>query len=177
MDLESNNIGMLSTLEGAMIQFLSSQCKEGCIVQIGCFKGRSTDYIIKGKTTKAYLIDIEMLPEMNKFQSEDTILVTGDSHNINTLNTVTEPIEFLFIDGGHKFEDTKQDIILWYPKILSGGMIMIHDVYDINGFISDPEVNTGVFAGLMHKYNELKFDNFIFNPFHRLDTSVICQKL
>jgi len=36
-------------------------------------------------------------------------------------------IDFLFIDGDHKYEKVKQDINLWYPKVKKGGWLTGHD--------------------------------------------------
>ena len=38
-------------------------------------------------------------------------------------------IDFLFIDGSHEYEDVKEDLRLWLPKVKSGGTLAGHD-YD-----------------------------------------------
>ena len=35
--------------------------------------------------------------------------------------------DFVYIDGGHSYEDVKDDIVAWYPKVKSGGVIGGHD--------------------------------------------------
>ena len=39
-----------------------------------------------------------------------------------------ESLDFVFIDAGHEYEDVKQDIRLWYPKIRQGGYMLGHDI-------------------------------------------------
>tara|TARA_Y200000002_G_scaffold282911_1_gene236889 strand:+ start:2459 stop:3004 length:546 start_codon:yes stop_codon:yes gene_type:complete len=37
-------------------------------------------------------------------------------------------LDFAFIDAGHEYEDVKEDIINWYPKIKDGGFLLGHDI-------------------------------------------------
>ena len=39
-----------------------------------------------------------------------------------------EKIELLFIDGFHKYAAVKQDFELFFPKIIEGGFVAIHDI-------------------------------------------------
>jgi len=39
-------------------------------------------------------------------------------------------VDFVYIDGNHDFEYVFSDILLWYPKIRSGGIISGHDYKD-----------------------------------------------
>lgn len=36
-------------------------------------------------------------------------------------------IDFLYIDGDHKFDAVMQDLIRWAPKVRDGGLIALHD--------------------------------------------------
>lgn len=38
-----------------------------------------------------------------------------------------ESLDFVFIDGAHDYENVKNDINAWYPKIKNGGVIAGHD--------------------------------------------------
>ena len=178
MKISSNVEGFISTIEGSVIEHLSSKCSKGCIVQIGCFKGRSSWYIINGKQPHidAYLIDIDLQPEMKILKCDTIHVIEANSQIESTLQGIP-PIEFLFIDGDHSFNGELKDIELWYPKVISGGVIMVHDVYNIGDFSPEPDVQRAAFFGLMHKFKELYFDDFMFSPFHRVDTSLIIQKV
>jgi predicted O-methyltransferase YrrM len=35
--------------------------------------------------------------------------------------------DFVFIDGSHEYEDIRDDINAWYPKVKSGGLLAGHD--------------------------------------------------
>lgn len=38
-------------------------------------------------------------------------------------------LDFVFIDGDHRFEAVMLDIILWAPKVRAGGIVSGHDLY------------------------------------------------
>lgn len=40
-----------------------------------------------------------------------------------------QPLELLFIDGGHAHDVAWADFRAWTPKIVMGGLLMIHDVF------------------------------------------------
>jgi predicted O-methyltransferase YrrM len=40
-----------------------------------------------------------------------------------------QPLDLLFIDGGHGAEVVWADFHAWTPKVVTGGLVMIHDVF------------------------------------------------
>jgi predicted O-methyltransferase YrrM len=40
-----------------------------------------------------------------------------------------ESLDFVFIDAGHQYDEVKDDILAWYPKIKKGGILAGHDFY------------------------------------------------
>ena len=59
-------------------------------------------------------------------------------------------IDFVFIDGGHDFEDVDADIKAWLPKVKSGGIIAGHD---INW--------GGVARAVDHNFKNFEIDNLV----------------
>lgn len=41
----------------------------------------------------------------------------------------TTPVSILFIDGGHGVEPAQQDYRGWAPKVMPGGLLLVHDVF------------------------------------------------
>jgi predicted O-methyltransferase YrrM len=41
-----------------------------------------------------------------------------------------QPLDFLFIDGGHGHDVAWADYHAWTPKVTAGGLLAIHDVFD-----------------------------------------------
>ena len=76
---------------------------------------------------------IDTLPEfrrnIKKAGLEDNVVaVVGDSPTI-AKNWAT-PLALLFIDGGHGAEPAHADYENWVPKLLIGGKLLIHDVFE-----------------------------------------------
>jgi hypothetical protein len=40
-----------------------------------------------------------------------------------------ESLEFVFIDASHEYEDVKNDLLAWWPKIKKGGILAGHDFH------------------------------------------------
>jgi hypothetical protein len=51
-----------------------------------------------------------------------------------------EALDFAFIDGNHLYESVRDDILAWWPKIRSGGVLVGHDY----GVYGDANGNWGV---------------------------------
>ena len=76
---------------------------------------------------------IDTLPEfrrnIKKADLEGTVVaVVGDSPLI--AKNWTKPLSLLFIDGGHGSEPAHADYENWVPKLLTGGKLLIHDVFE-----------------------------------------------
>lgn len=61
--------------------------------------------------------------------------ICGDSRTIGKLwnkkfygaTLLESPIDMIFIDDGHSYEDVYGDIISWTPNIIKGGVVAFHD--------------------------------------------------
>lgn len=51
-------------------------------------------------------------------------------HSIVVARHFAQPLDLLFIDGGHAREVAWADYEHWTPKVVTGGLLMIHDVFD-----------------------------------------------
>lgn len=136
--------------EKALMVLASALKKKSTIVEIGSFKGKSTACLAFGspKTAKVYAIDtfegnkkdflegvqfmgknfydefVENLERVGLFYK--IVPLKGFSANIG--KKWDKPIDLLFIDGSHVYEDVKQDFELFYPWVKPGGMVVFHDV-------------------------------------------------
>lgn len=127
-------------------------------VEVGSFKGRSAsvmavNIINSKKDIKFYCVDTwQGSIEHQKGQDfEDIDVVDGTlldvfKYNIrsvkNYINIIQkesveavkefqdQSLSFVFIDASHDYENVKQDINSWYPKIKKGGILAGHDWFD-----------------------------------------------
>lgn len=60
-------------------------------------------------------------------------LLQGDSHSAEMLERVKcviagQPLDYLFIDGDHRYEGVKSDFERYAPMVRKGGLIAFHDI-------------------------------------------------
>ena len=141
--------GLLEEKEGELLYNIAKDCRveKGVIVEIGSFKGRSTICLGKGSKggnqARIYAIDPHMGTSVHKFfkipqtydEFKKNIKIAGIDDVVFPIFKTSkeaakifhEPIEFLFIDGNHEYENVKLDFLSWYPKVIYGGIIAFHD--------------------------------------------------
>jgi len=118
------------------------------IVEIGGYKGRSTCALAFGCVgTKKHIftidtfngnkVDFDVINRKNFFNEwrrnieKNGLLdyvtpLVGFSSDIS--HTWTKPIDLLFIDGSHKYEDVLSDFDRFYQHVVPGGIVAMHDV-------------------------------------------------
>jgi predicted O-methyltransferase YrrM len=127
-----------------------SKAEDGAkFVEIGVWKGGSTAYmgveILKsGKKIEYDAIDTfqgskehgvvtglyeEAVQNLKPILDLNIVnLIKGHSQEVVS-KYQDDSLDFCFIDGSHEYEDVKQDIIAYLPKVKSGGILAGHD-YD-----------------------------------------------
>lgn len=114
------------------------------ILEVGCFKGRSTRVLADNCSGNVYALD----PWNGPYRYEDgrVFLTMGDEHfkefvkNTQSCNniiicrgTLTEYVDhlpvmdFIFLDGDHRYEEVKSDINNSLKLLRSGGILAGHD--------------------------------------------------
>ena len=69
--------------------------------------------------------------------------------SLNAVNLFEDnSLDFVFIDASHEYEDVKNDILAWLPKVKRGGILAGHDYY----------VNQDWFSGVKKAVNEIFSD-------------------
>ena len=58
---------------------------------------------------------------------EQTVFIKNFSHK--AIVDIPNELDFVYIDGNHRYEYVKRDIELYYPKIRIGGVIGGHDIH------------------------------------------------
>ena len=119
-------------------------------VEVGCWKGKSAAYMCveianSNKDIEFFCVDtwegsvehqeMKELPKLYDifidnmrpveeyyFPLKMTSLEAAKKFKDNSL-------DFVFIDASHEYEDVRNDIFAWYPKVKPGGIIAGHDYY------------------------------------------------
>jgi hypothetical protein len=145
--------GYLSLDEAQLLFELASQVSDGCIVEVGSYRGRSTVALalgsLHGSNVPVYAIEPhEVFTGVlgGRFGPGDraeffkNMLRTNCAEIVRPISVSSEviskgwdkPIGLLWIDGDHKYEAVKQDFACWESFVLSQGLVAFHDSLDEN---------------------------------------------
>jgi len=146
--------GLLSYKEGITLFKLSRSLSENTLmVEIGCFGGLSSAYLLEGsKNNRALLYSIDPFDSDLEYQvrDESNLMPANKKPNMAEVETKlkifglknfeliqglsfevvkkwNKPIDLLWIDGNHDYEAVKQDYQQWEPFLKVGGIIAFHD--------------------------------------------------
>lgn len=139
---ENGASGQFSTI--GLIDMINSisNTKEMTMIEIGSYIGESTilfaknfkkvisidphfnyDEIDSNKYAHFNIIQNEYFKNISKFDNIQYIRKTSD----DAINDIIEKVDFVYIDGLHTYEQTKQDIINYKKVIKNNGIIGGHD--------------------------------------------------
>ncbi len=107
------------------------------ILEIGVERGGTIAFWDKivGSTGRVVGADVQIqgrIPFDLNPQS-DLLLIEGDSHALETIEQVKDAIpevDFLFIDGDHRYEGAKADFENFSSLVRPGGLVAFHDIHD-----------------------------------------------
>lgn len=114
--------------------------KDGIIVEIGCYEGKTTAALAQGGTNgkRVYSVDPFFRGRLPVCYSEQIArihcrrqglknveLIKGLSHDVAPEFDLE--IDLLFVDADHRYEAVKQDWKDWSGKVKKGGLIAFHD--------------------------------------------------
>lgn len=143
--------GLHTDREKMLLWSLSKQTQEGAIVEIGSFEGYST--ILLAKAARSYSTVYAIDPHVGKLILSDeeesphrgntwqrfsrNVNQAGVTEKIQALKVKTEqavlgwqkPVGLLFIDGSHRYEDVKKDLLFWRSHLLPGSKVVFHDIW------------------------------------------------
>ena len=126
--------------------------------EVGVYRGEFSKHLLdEGKPEMLVLVDLwdavdiydaeeskhnlaEMIENVKDY-ANNVEVVKGFSHLV-PLEYADNDFDFVYIDATHSYEDSKQDIEAWWPKVKIGGLIGGDDYH--NGFTYDHIYSFGV---------------------------------
>jgi predicted O-methyltransferase YrrM len=143
--------GWLSPDAAALLYELAREVEDGCIVEVGSYRGRSTVVLARGaaagKGAPVYAVEphepfVGVLG--GEFGPEDraaffrNMVRTGAYEQVRLLNTSSEilspgwsePVALLWLDGDHSYDGVKRDFDSWERHLLPDADLVLDDADD-----------------------------------------------
>ena len=102
------------------------------------------------------------LENINNFGIKNIVPIVNESSLV--AESWSSPLAMVFIDGGHSLETAMNDFVSWHEKIISGGALVIHDIFE-----NSEDGGQAPYEVYMHALRNG------FNDFDRVDT-IVCLK-
>jgi predicted O-methyltransferase YrrM len=139
---------MQKVSEFAPLLILLARKRPQVVVEIGTYQGGSFYALCKVADPHAVLLSIDLpgglfgggydekaLHAMQGYgmRTQSLHFLACDSHDLSTRDAVVElldgrPIEFLMIDGDHRYDGVRRDFELYSSLVAAGGLIAFHDI-------------------------------------------------
>jgi predicted O-methyltransferase YrrM len=137
--------GWLSEAQGRALYAAAAAVRHrGSIVEIGSWKGRSTVWLAYGARAagaRVHAVDPHKdsredpgAKTLTEFKAN--LIRAGIDQTVDALVMTSAeaaavlpgPVELLFVDGDHSFQGARSDANIWLPRVITGGVVMFHDV-------------------------------------------------
>jgi len=124
----------LDPWEGQYLFELARQARRG-VVETGRLRGGST-FLVACANRSVPIVSIDIAPKDDATLSAllarhevgtNVELIVGDSQRGSYPHV--HDIDLLFVDGDHSYEGCLADLRNWYPKLVRGGHVVLHDCY------------------------------------------------
>jgi predicted O-methyltransferase YrrM len=142
--------GWLSLDEAMLLHTLAGEVDDGCIVEVGAYRGRSAIALSAGARLGVPIFSVDPHAEMwvngklayagpdDRASFYRAMLDSGASRNVHLLNSTSErltpgwetPVGLLWIDGDHSYEGVARDWACWRPHLVPGCTVVFDDAHD-----------------------------------------------
>jgi predicted O-methyltransferase YrrM len=133
---------MIGDPEAVLLTRLASAVDDGCIVEVGSFRGMSTIALAKGARVPVYAIEPHeeftgvlggTFGPADRRAFFENLLQAGVVEQVRLVNLSSEvvapgwqlPVGLLWIDGDHRYEAVRRDFECWEPHLR--GLVAFHD--------------------------------------------------
>lgn len=117
-----------------MYPALKDSGKDDIYVEIGVDRGRSLTFVRRHFKGDVFGIDISTIEQRGgEGVPAGTNFIHSDSLDVDW----TLPINVLFIDGEHRYEQVKSEFEKYSPFVVKGGWVLFHDADDTSPEVVD----------------------------------------
>ncbi len=120
----------------------------GTAVEIGVYRGDfSAEFLELWKGKQYHLVDpwndppcVGQLVSNNKdlefvterFKDDPRVTIHKHYSEVASFKYIDETLDFVYIDADHTYESIYNDLVQWWPKIRSGGIMAGHDIFVVD---------------------------------------------
>jgi predicted O-methyltransferase YrrM len=130
--------GWLGDEEALALFELARGCTgRGAIVELGSWRGRSTICLALGSKEGSGIpiVAVDRHTDKTFVDFQENIRKAGVADLVRPIRATSdeafvdfdEPIELIFIDASHKYDDVRRDFDQWVPLVVEGGTVAMHD--------------------------------------------------
>jgi MMP 1-O-methyltransferase len=116
---------------GNILEIGSYKGRSTCCLALGCFKNGCRVFAVDSFDGGPNLPNVNSYPEfminLERLSVSEVVQPTADL-SVKVAKTWNRPIHFLFIDGSHLYDDVLCDFRSFFPHVVTGGLIAFHDV-------------------------------------------------
>lgn len=148
------NIEGWFNMENQYLELLNHCPENGIFVELGCFKGKSTSFIVteiinqnrkinfttidsfEGHTNSGDNKEVEAYKGIENIKNDFDLNTSHIKKYFDCISCLSHEgagyfddnsVDIIFIDAGHSYEAVKKDIQAWMPKMKPNGIIAGHD--------------------------------------------------
>lgn len=147
----SKTDGMITLEQGLLLYDLAKSSENGCIVEVGAYRGRSTVALGRG-SLDGYRVPVYTIEPHEKFKGLygwefgpsdrgaffKAMLDSGCYHVVRLINMSSEyiapswekDISLLWIDGDHTYKGVRRDFDCWVPFLRESAIVAFDDSLD-----------------------------------------------
>ncbi|MBA7681476.1 hypothetical protein ES703_89815 [subsurface metagenome] len=137
----------------------------GTYFEIGSFLGGSLRCAYEGIRTAGTSVKLIGIEPGGIGLKENTKLIPNlhliRDHSDNAVCLIRDSsVNLLFLDSDHRYEQTRKDILNYWPKIKLGGILLAHDYFTARGFEGFSKAITGVKQAIDEKFSVQNLTTF-----------------
>lgn len=112
-----------------LLDLLLHDLKPELTVEIGTYKGFMAALLSLATTGKTISIDVvDHGRDFGKRHGRNLEMILADATQEIATQAIDRPIDFLFIDDGHFYDQIVKEFQIWKPMVRPGGWICFHDI-------------------------------------------------
>ena len=155
-----------------------SELKPARTVELGTYKGCMAALLSLATSDKTVSVDIDHYGTAGaKPYAHNLDFVSGDARMIGCPEAVVKilggPIDLLFIDDGHCYDDMVSEMKIWPPLVRPGGWVCFHDINPLANLGPHGEQQANVQTARFWKELAGAKEEIIANESHRAFRGVI----